>query len=190
MLGGIALKTWSSTQKTVALSVGEAEYIALVKAATEAIGIRSLARDLGWQLRLVVGVDSSTAKSIASRSGIGKMRHLEAKVLWVQQAVKEKEFFLAKVAGHVNPSDVLTKPLSVSEMVDKLQSMGATLQKRQVAPRPSWADLLFEQDEGESNSFECVGFVDPCRLRPEGDWSVGGVSSGDNYRASVHGSRK
>ena len=59
MLGGIALKTWSSTQKTVALSVGEAEYIALVKAATEAIGIRSLARDLGWQLRLVVGVDSN-----------------------------------------------------------------------------------------------------------------------------------
>ena len=72
VLGGMALKSWSSTQPTTALSVGEAEYTALVKAAIVAIGIRALASDLGWRLGLEIHVDSSTATSIASRSGIGK----------------------------------------------------------------------------------------------------------------------
>ena len=37
----------SSTQGSVALSVGEAEYYALVKGAAEGLGIQALARDLG-----------------------------------------------------------------------------------------------------------------------------------------------
>ena len=68
----MAVKHWSTTQSTTALSVGEAEYVALVKAATEALGIQALARDLGWELKIEIGVDSSTAKSIASRSGLAK----------------------------------------------------------------------------------------------------------------------
>jgi hypothetical protein len=78
-LGGMAIKHWSTTQSTIALSVGEAEYCALVKAAAEALGIQALARDLGWELRIEIFVDSTTAKSIANRSGVGKTRHLETK---------------------------------------------------------------------------------------------------------------
>ena len=83
MAGG-ALKSWSSTQATVALSVGEAEYYALVKAAAEGLGIQSVMRDLGWEVKVRVRVDSSTANSVASRIGMGKLRHLEVKFLWVQ----------------------------------------------------------------------------------------------------------
>ena len=44
--GGI-LKTWSSTQASVAQSSGEAEYYALVRAASESLGMQSLMRDMG-----------------------------------------------------------------------------------------------------------------------------------------------
>ena len=50
VLGGGALKSWSSTQATIATSSGEAELYALAKAAAEGLGIQALAADLGWQL--------------------------------------------------------------------------------------------------------------------------------------------
>ena len=70
--GGGLLKTWSSTQASVAQSSGEAEYYALVRACSEALGMQSVMRDLGWDAKIVVHIDSSAAKSVASRTGLGK----------------------------------------------------------------------------------------------------------------------
>ena len=50
MLGGHCLKSWSSTQKSITLSSGEAELVAAVKMCTEVIGITQLARDWGVEL--------------------------------------------------------------------------------------------------------------------------------------------
>ena len=49
VLDGGALKSWSSTQATVAMSSGEAEYYALVKGAAEGLGMQALMKDLGWK---------------------------------------------------------------------------------------------------------------------------------------------
>jgi len=113
--GGI-LKTWSSTQASVAQSSGEAEYYALVRAASESLGMQSLMRDMGWDAKIRLLVDSSAAKSIASRTGLGKLRHLGIKFLWLQEAVRRKKVVLSKVRGDVNPADVLTKPKSLDDM--------------------------------------------------------------------------
>ena len=139
-IGGSAIKHWSLTQATVALSSGEAEYLALVKAACEGIGIQALARDLGWEMRLIIHVDSSTARSIANRSGVGKLRHIETRVLWVQQAVRECRFALCRVAGKDNPADILTKPMSLDEMRGKLRGIGAIVHARGEPERRRWAD--------------------------------------------------
>ena len=71
------MKSWSNRQATVATSSGEAEYYAIVKAASEALGIEALARDLGWKAKIQILVDSSAARVIASRTGLGKTRHIE-----------------------------------------------------------------------------------------------------------------
>ena len=47
MLGKHVLKTWSTTQPTVSLSSGEAEFYGVVKAAGLALGQQSLLNDLG-----------------------------------------------------------------------------------------------------------------------------------------------
>ena len=75
-LGEHLLKTWSSTQSVVALSSGEPELYAIVKAATDAMGILSLLADLGLGCRLRMFTDSTAGKAIVSRRGLGRVRHL------------------------------------------------------------------------------------------------------------------
>ena len=124
MLAGGPVKSWSNRQASPALSSGEAEYYAIVKAAAEALGIQSLAADLGWQVKVQLRVDSSAAKAMVSRSGVGKVRHLEVRYLWVQDALNRKRFELRKVPGKTNPADVLTKPLSQAVMQGLLSPWG------------------------------------------------------------------
>jgi hypothetical protein len=56
-------------------------------------------------------VDSTAAKAITSRSGLGKARNFEVRHLWVQDAVSRGRFVIKRVLGKFNPADVLTKPL-------------------------------------------------------------------------------
>ena len=123
VLGGV-VKGWSSTQPSIALSSGEAEYSALVKAAAEGIGLQSILRDLGFETTVELYTDSSAAKSIASRIGVGKVRHIHTKLLWIQEAVRDGRNKLTKISGGRTPADGLSKPMSVSEMNGKLQSVG------------------------------------------------------------------
>ena len=87
-MNGTVIKSWSSTQATTAQSSGEAEFYAVVRAAAEGLGIKTIMEDMGYEVEVRVHVDSSSAKSIASRTGLGKVRHMEVKFLWVQEAVR------------------------------------------------------------------------------------------------------
>ena len=55
------LNSWSSTQKTIALSSGEAELTAVVKCSCECIGMVQLAEDWGLIIEADVLVDSTAA---------------------------------------------------------------------------------------------------------------------------------
>ena len=123
-LAGGTLKAWSNRQASVALSSGEAEYYASVKCAAELLGVRSLARDLGWEFGLRMLIDSTAAKAIASRLGTGKVRHLEVRFLWLQELTRSHQLSIAKIAGTVNPADVLTKSRTFHEALSLLRAVG------------------------------------------------------------------
>ena len=125
MAGG-ALKSWSRMQASVARSSGEAEYYRMVKGAAEVFGIQSLARDLGWDLKVRLWVDSSAARSMASRVGVGKLRHMEVRYLWLQEVVRRRGLALKKIAGAANPADVLTKPKSMNDIESLMRLTGGT----------------------------------------------------------------
>ena len=120
MLGSHALKTWSSTQASVALSSGEAEFNGVIRASGMGLGYQSLLADLGVHIPLRVWTDSSAAIGICSRQGLGKLRHLETHMLWVQQAVRSRRIDLRKIAGEENPADLFTKHLVSREKVGLL----------------------------------------------------------------------
>ena len=91
MIGRHCVKSWSSTQKNVTLSSGEAELVAAVKTCTEAIGVTQLAADWGVKLEGRIYVDSSAAIGVAHRKGNGKLRHVKVGLLWIQERVDEDE---------------------------------------------------------------------------------------------------
>ena len=109
LIGSHLVKHWSSTQKAITLSSGEAELGGIVKGVTEALGLQSVARDLGIECEIQVYADSTAAIGICKRVGIGKVRHLAVGQLWVQERLKSGDFRLYKVAGADNPADLLTK---------------------------------------------------------------------------------
>ena len=111
MLGNACLKTYSKTQSTIAQSSAESELIAVVKAACEAIGTVSLASDLGIEVRVRLHVDAAAALGILERQGVGRVRHLDIGMLWLQEKQLRRLIDLAKILGTRNPADLLTKHL-------------------------------------------------------------------------------
>jgi hypothetical protein len=122
--GGTAVKTWSSTQQTVSRSSGEAELYALVKAASEGLGMVALLSELGRKVQLRVHCDSSAAIGIANRSGLGKCRHLDVQLLWIQGAIRGGGVRLFKCPGLLNPADLLTKVMGRADIAPKLELVG------------------------------------------------------------------
>ena len=91
MLGNTAVRGWSTNQAVIALSSGEAECYAALKGASQALGFQSMLRDIGLDTSVTLFSDSSAARGIIHRAGLGKPRHLETGYLWLQVAVAEKK---------------------------------------------------------------------------------------------------
>ena len=60
---------------------------------------------------------------MASRQGLGKLRHLECHSLWLQQRLRLKEFESRKVLGEENPADLFTKHLESAAKLAQLIGM-------------------------------------------------------------------
>ena len=116
MYGSHCLKSWSSTQSVIAGSSGEAEYYGIGKGGSNSLGMRSLMSDLGVTVSIHIKSDASAAIGIASRRGLGKIRHLEVSQLWLQQRVAGEELKIDKVKGTDNIADALTKHVGVEDM--------------------------------------------------------------------------
>ena len=70
-----------------------------------------------------LGTDSSAVKSFVCRRGLGKMKHLEIRDLWLQKEVADGKLIVSKVRGEENPADLMTKILSNKEIKDRLERM-------------------------------------------------------------------
>ena len=132
MLGKHCLRTWSSTQPVLALSVAEAEYYAIIEGTTRCLGLQTMLKEMGVETGIVmISTDSSSAKSLASRRGLGKMRHIEVKDLWLQEAVCRGRVKLQKVDGVKNPADLFTKYLTSAEIERHLKFLNISLVPRE-----------------------------------------------------------
>ena len=77
MYGGCTIRTLSKTQANIALSSAEAELHGIAKGASQALGMRSISRDLGGIMSTLLLTDASAALGIVRRRGLGKIRHLD-----------------------------------------------------------------------------------------------------------------
>jgi len=123
MRGSHCIRTWSTTQAIIALSSGEAEYYGLTKSVCVALGLKALFRDYRYNISLNILTDSTAAKGIAARRGLGKLRHMDMQYLWIQEKLQAKMFKLKKVHGKHNSGDAMAKFLNESTMIDHMQRM-------------------------------------------------------------------
>ena len=116
-LNGCLVESYVRSQRSIALSSGESEYVAMVGGCSEGIFIRHC-----WQFltdeeaEMVCRSDSSAARGLAGRIGVGRTRHIAAGLLWLQQRVSAKEIRVTGIPTAVNSSDLGTKILSKARM--------------------------------------------------------------------------
>eukprot|EP00971_Amphidinium_carterae_P135940 2693676-Amphidinium_carterae.1 len=125
MLGNHCLRGQSNWQSTVALSSGESEYYAIVKAAAQGLHTAAVCRDLGLELGVQIAgkadmsveihSDSSAARAFAQREGLGKQKH---------EQVEQGKIGIKRVGTRDNQADMLTKPLVATAVKRHLDSLG------------------------------------------------------------------
>ena len=126
MKGTHCIKTWCSTQGAIALSSAEAEFYSMVEGVLRGYEMVGLDRELGEEecvMSVMLGTDSSAAKGFASRRGVGKMRHMQVRWLWLQEEVRKGVVRVFKIKGVENPADLMTKFLSGDEIRRHLEAM-------------------------------------------------------------------
>ena len=82
----------------------------------------SLAADLGLRLKVRLHIDAAAALGILERQGVGRVRHLDIGILWLQEQQLRRVIEMTKVPGTRNPADLMTKHLG-REMLDLYSQM-------------------------------------------------------------------
>ena len=130
------LRHSSTVQNVIGLSSAESEHYALTKGGCSGFGLQSLFAD--WELKLQhsLHTDSPSAKAVASRRGAGKStRHIQTRMLWLQERVAAKHLRIVKVATEK------TKPLGRSTEeefcaeVSQTEPHAKTLDKKPKKPK-------------------------------------------------------
>ena len=107
--GRCLLYAASRTQKVISLSSAEAEVYACSSGCSNAILLSKLISWLNGRVTHIhLYTDSSGARGILQTMGVGRLRHLSCRILWLQQLIASGTICVAAVSGHSNPADIGT----------------------------------------------------------------------------------
>ncbi|KAJ3540522.1 hypothetical protein NM688_g6215 [Phlebia brevispora] len=106
--------SWSSrTQKTVAHSVMESEYMALSDCSRQVVWIWQLLNELGLPLKPTpISVDNQSAIFTATNSIMERRsKHIDIRYHYICEVIERNEVEVLHIAGEENPADMFTKNL-------------------------------------------------------------------------------
>ncbi|CAE8585279.1 unnamed protein product, partial [Polarella glacialis] len=150
MLGDVVLTTWSRTQASVSLSSAEAEYYAITSGAVEAMYVQNLLKEMRRDLPICT--DSSAAKASAERHGVQSMKHMQIRLMFLKNLVKEGIVQMQKVKTEENPADMLTKALGQDKLQHCLQLLpGLTRHEAEIG--------LLEVEEDNQDESNTLGEI-------------------------------
>ena len=72
----------------------------------------ALKQDWGDECELVIHSDSSAARGTASGRGLGKLRHVQTRYLWLQERVASNDLKIVAIGTKHNTADLRTKPVN------------------------------------------------------------------------------
>jgi len=106
---GCELNSLVARQALMAQSSGEAEFIGMHGVSLEMKFFKNFFQWMGYRVEWKILSDSAAAKAMAQRQGVGKVRHLDLRTLWVQDLVKYEHLRIVKCKGLCNKADIGTK---------------------------------------------------------------------------------
>ena len=120
---------WSSKrQPTVALSSTEAEYMAMSNAAREAVWLRSLLRELGYEQAtstvLLHSDNQGSIKLAHNPVNHSRTKHIDVQHHFIRELVEQEVVQLQYCPSHVNVADVLTKALPREKHLQFARALG------------------------------------------------------------------
>ena len=130
--GGVLLQTWSRTQSVVALSSCEAEFLAVGTAVQEGALVQHVLAELGVTAKLRVYCDSSSARQLANKRGVGRLKHMQIRELFVQEEVRAGRLELAAISSVDNLADLLTKAFTRTRHDELCRLIGLQLGEPEV----------------------------------------------------------
>ena len=119
-LNGCYVTGFSRGQATIALSSCEAELYAANAGVAEGLFLLGLLKFLtgdktdgnNEKVRLKLYTDSSSAMGTVQRKGVGRMKHIQIRHLYLQEVLRKKVISIHKVPTKDNPADIGTKKLA------------------------------------------------------------------------------
>ena len=116
-LDGQCIYSFSRNQKSVSLSSGEAEYYAGASAASDCILLQEAVKFLTQRnCKVHLHMDSSAARGIITRQGVGRVKHLQIRTLFLQDLHKQGTISVHPVGTKENTADIGTNPLSAKRI--------------------------------------------------------------------------
>lgn len=124
-LGGNTISWKSGLQRVVALSTTESEYMSLAEAVKEAIWLKGILKEFGYEQRSVeIHCDSQSAIAL-SKNNVHheRTKHIDVKHQFIRDVIAEGEVEVVKISTETNPTDIFTKILAVSKFQSALNLM-------------------------------------------------------------------
>ncbi len=119
---GATILSRSVTQATIALSAPEAELSAMVTLVCEMLFLMMFLAEIGIAVTPEAGGDSTSCQAIAKKLGPSvKAKHIDTKLLWIQNYVRNKVVKLTRSPTWDNESDILTKPCDETAKFQKFR---------------------------------------------------------------------
>jgi hypothetical protein len=106
---GCVLHSYSRRQSVISLSSAESEFYVLSAVALEGRLFARILELFGSIVKSYALTDSSAAKGISQREGVGKVRHMDTRALWLQAEVKLARLTMLKIGTEDNLADIGTK---------------------------------------------------------------------------------
>ncbi|RVW64113.1 Retrovirus-related Pol polyprotein from transposon TNT 1-94 [Vitis vinifera] len=125
-IGGTTISWISNLQKIVTLSTTEAEYVAATEAGKEMIWLHGFLDELGKKQEMgILHSDSQSAICLAKNSAFhSKSKHIQKKYHFIRYLVEDKLVILEKIFGSKNPTDMLTKGVTIEKLKLCVASIG------------------------------------------------------------------
>ena len=106
-LNGCMVTSWSRSQKSIALSSCEAEFLAAAGGTAEALQVKDLWIFVSRREVMIKAItDSTSCRAFTERLGVGRRKHIDIKYLWMQLEVKKETLVMENIPTLMNVSDL------------------------------------------------------------------------------------